>query len=152
MAKKIELVGYCGLYCGTCASYTQRISNVAKELRRELRKGKLDAKIAAVMAKVPGFEAFKHYEKGYELLGAMMKIRCSKSCRQGGGPPGCQIKKCAKKKRLAGCWECDDFVGCKTLAVLEQFGDTDRSYLKNLRKIRRDGVAAYVKQKTAAGA
>ena len=149
MAKKIDLVGYCGMYCGTCASYTQSISNLAKELRRELRKAKLDAKLAAVMAKIPGFEAFKHYEKGSELLGALMKIRCSKTCRQGGGGPGCPIRKCARKKRLAGCWQCDDFVTCKTLAVLEQFGDTDRSYLKNLRKLKRLGVTAFVKQKAA---
>ena len=151
MPKKIELVAYCGSYCPECPAYTQSTANLAKDLRDELRRYKFD-KAAAGLAKLTQYKVFKHYDKAYELLGAIAKMRCAKSCRQGGGPRGCQIKKCARKKRLAGCWQCDDFVTCKTLAVLEQFGDTNRSYLKNLRKLKRLGVTAYVKQKAAAQA
>jgi hypothetical protein len=146
MAKKTELVAYCGAYCPECPAYTHSTANLAKDLRSELRRYKFD-KAASGLAKLPQYKAFRHYDKAYELLGVIAKMRCAKSCRQGGGGPGCIIRKCAKKKGFAGCWQCEDFATCKTLGVLEQFGDTDRSYLKNLRKIKRLGVAAFVRQK-----
>jgi hypothetical protein len=147
MAKKTELVAYCGLYCAECPVYTQTAANLAKDLRSQLRKDKF-GEAAPSLAKMAQFKAFKHYGKGYELLGAIMKMRCPhNSCREGGWSPGCKIKKCAIKKRLDGCWQCNDFPTCKTLKVLEEMGDT--SHLKNLRKIKRIGVAAFVRQKTA---
>jgi len=146
MPKKTDLIGYCGAYCPECPSYTHSTANLARDLRSEFRKYKFD-KAAPALAKVPKFEAFKHYQQTYELLGVIMKLRCKGACRQGGGGANCPIKKCAKKKRLLGCWKCDDFPTCKTLKVLEQYGDTNRVYLKNLRKIKRLGPAAFVKTK-----
>ncbi len=151
MAKKTELVAYCGLYCGECPSYTHSTANLAKDLRSELRRYKFD-KAASGLAKLPQYKAFKHYQKCDELLGLIAKMRCKGACKEGGGGAGCIIRKCAKKKGFAGCWECQDFATCKKLAVLEKYGDTGRLYLKNLRKIKRVGIAAFVKQKAAASA
>jgi hypothetical protein len=143
MAKKTELIGYCGLYCGTCPSYTQVAAGLARDLRKELRRNKFE-KYAGFIAKIPGFAAFKNYKKGYELLGAIMKIRCKhKFCRPGGWGAGCKIRKCAKQKGLAGCWECDKFENCGHLKILEQSGGP--MYLKNLRKIRRVGTKEFIK-------
>jgi len=144
VSKKVDLIGYCGLYCGTCPGYTQTVANLAKDLRRELRSGKFD-KAAPALAKIPDFKAFKHYQKACDLLSTMMKMRCNKACKSGGGSAQCPIKKCAKKKGLKGCWQCDDFVSCKKLKGLEEFGET--TYLKNLRKIKRQGPAAFVREK-----
>ena len=36
---------------------------------------------------------FKDFPKCYDVLAAMMKMRC-KGCREGGGPPFCRIRKC----------------------------------------------------------
>jgi hypothetical protein len=141
MTKKTSLIAYCGLYCATCPAYTQVVADLAKDLRVELKKGKFD-KVADFLAKMPAFNAFKHYEQGYELLGAMTKMRC-KSCKSGGGWSGCKIRKCAKQKELAGCWQCDEFETCGKLKILEESGDT--TYLKNLRKIRRWGTERFVK-------
>ena len=102
MVKKMDLLAYCGLYCGSCPAYTQSIANLAGGLQKELRRSKCD-KAAPALAKIPAFSAFKHYQKFCELLGTMMKMRCKKSCRTGGGSAQCRIKKCAIKKGYDGC-------------------------------------------------
>jgi len=144
MAKKTDLIGYCGTYCGTCPAYTHSIANLAKDLRQELHRSKCD-KAAPALAKIPAFSAFKHYQQFCDLLGTMMKMRCKKPCRTGGGSAECRIRICIKKNRLPGCWQCDDFPTCKTLEALEEYGDVDKTYLKNLRKIKRQGLAAFAR-------
>ena len=147
MPKKTDLIAYCGVYCPDCPSYTQEVADLAKDLRDYLRRQKF-GKHATMLAKMPTFKAFKHYDKGYELLGAMMKIRCkNKSCRQGAWGPGCKIKKCARKKGFTGCWQCDTFETCKTLKMLEE--GHDAAHLKNLRKIKRIGPVAFIKAKSS---
>jgi hypothetical protein len=148
MTKKTDLLAYCGLYCGSCPAYTQSIANLAGNLQNELRRSKCE-RIAPALAKIPTFSAFKNYQKFCELLWVMMKMRCKKSCRTGGGSAQCRIRKCAKKKGYDGCWQCDDFTACKTLKALEDFGETDKTYLKNLRKIKRQGPSAFVKTKNS---
>jgi hypothetical protein len=145
MPERIKLIGYCGLYCGDCAAHTQTVANLTRDLRRELRRHKFD-KAARALAKMRAFKAFKHYEKGYELLGAMMKIRCKNPCREGGWAPGCRIKKCALERGFDGCWECDSFEDCKKLKVLEE--GNDFTHLKNLRKLKRMGPVAFIKAKS----
>jgi len=36
--KDENLVTYCGLYCGDCFNYTGSIADMARDLRKELRK------------------------------------------------------------------------------------------------------------------
>jgi len=35
--KKINLIGYCGMYCGDCPAYTQKMADLARDLRAEFR-------------------------------------------------------------------------------------------------------------------
>jgi hypothetical protein len=144
MPKKTDMIAYCGLYCATCPAYTGSIAKLAKELRKELKRSKRD-KAAPGLAKIPPFAAFKHYDKFDEILVVMTQMQCKKPCRAGGGSPDCQIRKCVLEKSLSGCWECDDFTTCTTLKTLEEYGDVDKTYLKNLRKIKRQGPSAFVK-------
>ena len=146
MAAKTNLIGYCGLYCGDCPSYTQEIADLAKALRKELRHHKF-GKYADYLARMPGLEAFKNYEAGYALLGSMMTLRCKGSCCEGGGSRSCPIKKCARRQAFKGCWQCDDFETCTTLKILEQAGDL--THLRNLRRIRREGPARFVKARSS---
>jgi hypothetical protein len=144
MARKTDLIAYCGIYCGSCPAYTQSLANLSKDLRKELRSSKCD-KAAPALAKIPAFRVFKHYDKFCEVLDFLAKMRCKEVCRNGGGSAQCRIKKCVKKKDYDGCWQCDDFEMCENLKMLEKYGDTEKSYLKNLRKIKRQGPAAFVK-------
>ena len=35
-----NLIAYCGLYCGDCHGYQQKVPDLARDLRKELRKSK----------------------------------------------------------------------------------------------------------------
>jgi hypothetical protein len=97
--------------------------------------------MAPTLAKVPMFKEFKDYEKCYNLLGAMTKMRCN-ACRDNGGSPKCEVRRCCRKKKIPGCWECGDFATCEKLKFLEQNHGT--AHLKNLRKIKKQGGKAFV--------
>ena len=149
MAKKQDLtpealIAYCGLYCGDCFGYKQTVADLARDLRKELRSYRFDL-LADLMATVPFFKEFKDYDKCYKLLGTMVKFRCKKTCRGNGGPPDCKIRNCARKKKLDGCWQCDDFPTCKKLKILEPHHGI--AHLKHLRKIKKQGPAALLKGK-----
>lgn len=142
--KKTDLIAYCGLYCVDCPAYTQTLANLAKNMRAELRHYRF-GQMADLMSKEPFFKEFKYYDKCYRLLGTMMKLRCTKLCKGNGGPPNCKIRKCARKKGLDGCWQCDDFTSCKNLEILkDNYGSAN---LRNLRKLRKQGPDAFIKGK-----
>ena len=78
MIEKENLVAYCGLYCGDCFNHKGEIANLAKELRKKLREAKFD-KVSQGLSKF--FKEFNNYEQRYDVLGAMVKLRCGKVCR-----------------------------------------------------------------------
>jgi hypothetical protein len=137
-----KLVAYCGLYCGDCHGYKGIIPDMARDLRKELRRSKY-AKFAKGVSKF--FKVLEKYETCYEVLGAMVRFRCRKGCRNGGGPPFCKIRQCCQKKGYEGCWECDDFEACKKLDFLRSVHDD--GHIKNLKIIRKRGVPAFIKGK-----
>lgn len=139
-----NLITYCGLYCGDCHGYKQTIPDLARDLRKELRASKYD-KFASFLATTGFGESFKDYRTCYEVLGAMVKFRCKKSCREGGGPPFCKMRKCCVKKGIDGCWECDDFETCDNLDFLRPVHDD--AHLKNLRILNRRGPEAFISGK-----
>ena len=139
--EKSDLVAYCGLYCGQCHGYTGVIPDLARDLRKELRNMKYD-RFAAFISRYSFGKDFEKYEECYKVLGAMVKFRCKRGCRNGGGSPFCKIRKCVEKKELDGCWECDQFSLCKKLEFLEPVhGD---AHLKNIRKIKRKGKQNFI--------
>jgi len=89
---------------------------------------------------------YKNYDECYKVLGAMVKFRCRRGCRDGGGSPFCNIRKCSQKKEYGGCWECSDFETCKKLDFLiNVHGD---AHIKNLRKIKKKGKKEFINGKT----
>ena len=91
-----NLIAYCGLYCGDCPIYKGKIADLARDLRKELREARFD-KTAEALSKNSFFKTFNNYPQCYEVLGAMVKLRCRKICKDGGGPPFCKIRKCCQK-------------------------------------------------------
>jgi len=136
-----ERIAYCGLYCGDCFFYKAEIADLAKELRKKLREAKLDKhyKEFAKFAK-----EFENFPQCYQVLGAMLKMRC-KGCRNGGGPPFCRIRKCCQRKNYEGCWQCDEFEECKKLDFLKT--THGGAHIKNLRKIKKYGKNAFIRGK-----
>jgi hypothetical protein len=139
--KNLEVITYCGLCCLDCHGYTGKIADLARDLRKELRNAQYD-KFAGAIANTPFGKSFAHYDYCYELLGTMVKFRCKKGCRDGGGPPFCKIRKCCREKEITGCWECDDAQVCQKLDFLKPVhGD---AHLKNCRAIRKKGIAGFM--------
>jgi hypothetical protein len=144
MANDKDLVAYCGLYCGDCFGHKGTIADLARDLRKELRQAKFD-KFANEISKNDFAKVFVNYQKCYDVLGAMVKFRCKRACRNGGGPPFCKMRKCCQKKDIEGCWECDDFESCKKLEFLEPVHG--EGHKKNLRKLKKKGMDDFLKGK-----
>jgi len=140
MTEEKDLVAYCGMYCGDCFIYHGKIADLARDLRKELRQAKFDRQ-AEAMSTSPFFAVLKNYPQCYEVLGAMVRLRC-KSCRSGGGPPFCKMRQCCQKKGIDGCWQCDDFETCNKLDFLK--ANHDDAHLKNIRRIRKNGIDAFL--------
>lgn len=137
-----KLIAYCGIFCGECFSYSGKIADFARDLRKELRQSRFD-KIAESLSSISFFKTFKKYPECYEVLGAMVKLRCKNECRNGGGNPYCVIKKCCQKKQIEGCWLCDGFEDCKKMDFLKTtHGD---ALLKNLRILNKKGKKEFLK-------
>jgi hypothetical protein len=132
---------YCGLYCGDCHGFKGLIPDLARDLRKELRTLKYD-KFAELISKEPFGKALKNYKECYEALGMMVKFRCKKGCKKGGGPPFCKIRRCSLEKEFEGCWECQGFETCSRLDFLK--GVHEDAHIKNLRVIKKKGKEGFV--------
>ncbi|GAB6273767.1 MAG: DUF3795 domain-containing protein [Peptococcaceae bacterium] len=134
-----ELIAYCGLYCGDCFNYKGEIADLARDLRKKLREAKFD-RVSPGLAKF--FKEFADYERCYEVLGAMVRLRCKRTCRAGGGPPACKIRSCCQRKNIQGCWECEEFRTCAKLDFLKPVHET--AHLKNLDKLKKQGTDSFL--------
>ncbi len=143
MADEKDLVAYCGLYCGDCFGHQGVIADLARDLREELRASKFE-KTAEYVSQTPFFKVFKDYPQCYKVLGAMVKFRCKKACRGGGGPP-CKIRKYCREKGIDGCWQCDEFEICEKLDFLKP--NHEDAHLKNLRVLEKSGVDSFISGK-----
>jgi len=147
MSKRQDMqkyIAYCGMYCEDCPWYTGKIADFARDLRKELRNTRFE-KLAEFIAKFPQYAVFKGYTRCYEVLGAMVKMRCSRICKEGGIVLSCKIRKCCQKREIVGCWECGEFEKCEKLDFLKP-GHGD-AHLKNLRRLKRKGVNAFLEGK-----
>lgn len=136
-----SVVTYCGLCCLDCHGHSGKIPDLARDLRKELRKAHYE-KFAETLSEYPFARAFKNYRECYELLGMMMKFRCKAGCRAGGGPPFCKVRKCCESREIMGCWECSRFEGCETLDFLS--GTHGNAHRKNLEILKRKGIEGFL--------
>ncbi len=139
-----QMIAYCGLCCLDCHSFQQKIPDLARDLRKELRLSKYK-KFADFLSESKFGKIFKDYDKCYEVLGTMVKFRCHKGCKNGGGPPFCKIRKCCQKKRMEGCWECKIFEKCEKLDFLRPIHEN--GHIKNIKLIKKKGKKEFLKGK-----
>jgi hypothetical protein len=136
-----NLLGYCGLYCGDCFAHQGVIAGLARDLLKELRAAGF-ADMAAALSPVPEFSVFRDYRQCYDVLGGLVRFRCKRACRGGGGNPRCLMRGCCLGRGLVGCWECREFELCDKLRVLER-GHGDAA-IRNLRIIKQHGVDSFI--------
>ena len=134
-----DLIAYCGLYCGDCFSYKGEIADMARDLRKKLRQEKFE-RIAEGLCKY--FKDFQDYKQCYNVLGGMVRLRCKRTCRYGGGNPSCKVRICCQKRNIQGCWECNEFETCAKLDFLKPIHED--ANLKNLRKLKKQGIEKFL--------
>ena len=106
-----DLLAPCGDYCGGCAQYNGLAVATAK-LLREL------ADLYGFEFRSQGAFEFGEFLKGLEWF--IANATCP-GCREGGGPPWCQVRPCCLEKELQVCFECDEFPCSK----MEEVADPD---------------------------
>ncbi len=106
-----DLVAPCGDYCGACGQYTGLISEMAGQLREF-------ADLYGFSVRAEAAFDFDQFTKGLEWFAA--NATCP-GCRQGGGPPWCEVRKCSSEKGVRLCFECDEFP-CSTF---KDYADPD---------------------------
>jgi len=89
---------YCGLYCENCA-VKAKIGPASEILYKEMK----NAGFEEIINFIPGGEKFWPFLKDMAEKGLCI------SCQEGGGNPGCSVRKCAKEKGLEMCAFCDDY-------------------------------------------
>jgi hypothetical protein len=135
-----KLITYCGLYCGDCYGYQGKIASLAGKLNEELNNANFK-KNADHFATLPFFKEFKNYDSFVKLLKTLEGLTCE-GCRDGGGPPFCEIRKCCGEKEIMGCWECGEFKSCEKLNFLSAtHGD---AHIKNLDVIKEKGMEKFI--------
>jgi hypothetical protein len=136
-------VAYCGLFCGDCIIRNGRIGALSSQLLKSIETSDFHKLSVGLPEIMPEFEILKDYQAIKRLMAAMAKLDCANLCKEGGGSTACPIKKCCREKKLEGCWDCDDFVNCETLAWLNPVNAG--ANLKNIERIRKIGMVLFLK-------
>ena len=105
-----KLVGYCGIYCGTCGMYRGRIyAKIAQEFLEVIRAAGYPDELTINMTSAPPDFDFNEFLKGVEYFSNEGSgAYCQEPCKQGGGV-ACNNRLCAKEKGVEICYECKDF-------------------------------------------
>ena len=143
MTSEVELVTYCGIYCGDCLGYTGVVADAADSFLDVLDKYKFYLTARNVFPKELG-----DYDKLIDMLLFMSELRCHKTCRERTDDEAdCVVRNCCKNKDLFACYECGVFEQCESLAsVLD--GLHVGACLQNLREIKEKGLTSWLREGT----
>jgi len=97
MIEEKDLIAYCGLYCGECINHKGEIADLARDLRKKLREAKFD-RVSRGLSKY--FKEFNKYQECYEVLGAMVRLRCKKHVRMVEVHPFVKSENVARRKDM----------------------------------------------------
>jgi len=136
--EKLKHVSYCGLFCPDCPLYAGKISDIARDLRKELRRVQYD-KFAKYICTFPAGKELEEFKEFYTILGALMKFRCEQGCRMGGGTNNCVIRQCNQNQNFHGCWQCPKYKKCTKLDSLNALHGS--AHRKNLETIQKKGIS-----------
>ncbi len=141
MSDRVELteVGYCGLYCGLCAS-RRRIPDEARRLRDSLHAEGYDLGYVDdpdLRERLPAF---------WETLAVLAERPCS-GCRAGGGDPTCPMRVCAQERGLDVCSACEAFP-CQRIVGLRGYP----TLLSDNERMREVGLEAWIAEQEARAA
>lgn len=125
-------IGFCGIWCGSCAAGNGAIIELAKRFGEIVEKHQLEMW-------VPKNFDFKEFVKG--LAGVQAMPLCP-GCRKGGGPPTCSVRMCALEKGVSDCSQCDQLMGCNKFEGLEKTNPTIKEGLMEIRNANQNQLIA----------
>ena len=103
-----NLTAFCGICCGDCIPSKEEFFSTVERLDEMLGELQFEEYAEYKANRQP---AFKEYPAFLSVLRQIKQLRCP-ACRQGGGNPQCEVKRCVQNKGLNGCWECNQRSGC----------------------------------------
>jgi hypothetical protein len=104
----LDQVGYCGIWCGSCAVGTGALMRIAEKYLGLAESHGLEHWGAA------GFD-YGALRSGLEAIAA---LDVCPGCLRGGGRDDCEIRSCASARGLRGCVECSERDACPHFATL----------------------------------
>jgi len=136
MQKTEEQFGICGVYCGQCPNGNGRVSFMAQELKRLVDTTRYEW----VADYVKSFN-FEDFRKGLEWFSAS---QCP-MCLRGGGNPNCENRKCAARKNLRSCLQCDEYLTCKNTVYQRE---TYPFVSDNYQRVKEVGLEKYLEEES----
>jgi len=102
-----DQMGPCGISCAACDLGNGSGAEAAKKTMDYLQ----NFEVSEWASMVPGGSEidFDNLRKSLEWVHTY--VRCQ-GCEQGGGPPDCVIRSCAREKGYDICTKCDELDGC----------------------------------------
>ena len=128
----LTLVTYCGLYCGLCAQ-RGRIPHQAEALRESMAK----EGYTFWGGEIPGFKEFWSF-----LAHLCDPEQACPGCRQGGGPPFCAIRKCARERGVDLCVFCDEYPCKRVLGIAKGYP----TLIADGQRIREIGLERWIQE------
>jgi len=105
-----DQIGFCGIWCGSCAVGNGCMTELGAGLR-----DLLTAYDAPEWATVDvGWEGF------LMALGSLRHTICCAGCREGGGRVNCEIRACALGRAIKNCTDCPSFGRCEHAGILDR--------------------------------
>jgi hypothetical protein len=136
-------VAYCGLFCGDCIIRTSELGSRAGQLLDAIKTDAFRKVATGLPQLMPELrEGLAQYDPCCRALDAMRQLDCRRPCKNGGGSEACPMKQCCQTKAIAGCWQCETFETCETLAWLRPVHQD--AHLRNPRTIRHLGIEAFL--------
>ena len=112
-----DQIGPCGITCGTCDLGNGTVAETALKLNNYLKM----YGVSSWGEQVPGWSDIDFESLNNSLDWIQTYTRCF-GCEQGGGPPDCAIKSCAKDKGYELCSQCSELDDCTKFDWLGDYG------------------------------
>lgn len=118
-------MGPCGIACATCDLGNGTVAETANTLKQQLQM----YEVSTWAPQAPGGSEIDFNQLGKSLDWVHTYTRCL-GCEQGGGPPDCAIRACAKERGYDICSQCADLEECTKFDFLEDYGQQLKNKLK----------------------
>ncbi|OPY53332.1 MAG: hypothetical protein A4E49_01439 [Methanosaeta sp. PtaU1.Bin112] len=127
-----DQAGPCGIICVSCPLGSGAVAESAGQTRKHIS----DCKIPMWSPFVPGGEIidWTAVDRGLDW---MEKYAVCAGCGNGGGPPDCTIRICARERGYELCSFCPDLDGCAKFEWLQEHGIQLKEMLKESRGLSR---------------